>query len=88
MGRPVTGLIVMEQLKDTYQAWIVLEVRLRALSAAHLKEARKRAGLTCKDVASRIGYTDAYVSMVENGKAPCTAPYFVKFYEGLLLPKE
>lgn len=72
-------------LSDIYKAYTVLEVRLRALNPTDLKEARKRTGLTCKEVASRIGYSDAYVSMVENGKVPCTVRYFVKFYEQLLL---
>ncbi|SDC36055.1 transcriptional regulator, XRE family with cupin sensor [Desulfurella multipotens] len=38
------------------------------LQAEKIKIQRKKVGLTIKELAKKIGYTDAYISQIENGK--------------------
>ncbi|MBQ0054338.1 MAG: helix-turn-helix transcriptional regulator [Bacteroidales bacterium] len=48
-----------------------------------LKDERYKAGLTQKELASRIGTKKSYISRIENGKADVQLSTLVKLFNGL-----
>ncbi|MEW9675273.1 helix-turn-helix transcriptional regulator [Lentibacillus sp. L22] len=54
-----------------------------------IKQERKQKGFTLKALAGEIGYSDAYISMVENGKKKSPSyDFFIKIAEVLEVPYE
>lgn len=51
--------------------------------AQTLKEERKRAGLTQKELAEKIGTKKTYISRLENGKADIQLGTLFRIFEGL-----